>query len=263
LSETALGHTRLIDVLKDPRLHHACAVEETGGHVLVKRAKRGDLPPSASPPGVWGMPPERTAEASHRHRSQAYTRKTCASPDFSGEGSNWGVASPLQATVPEGAGVSLGLCSSPRKVIPSEHFYRTAFAPRLVSVFDSQPCWVTAAALRPQREICGDCTLGCSGTDLRPAIAQISLSDVLPLKVTRCKCASESDTTECSHDSARSSVCNETEDLELAPDISSCAGGEIGERSSQSPAAVKLESTIPLPQRLITSQRLIASTYRG
>lgn len=54
LSVTALGHVRLLDVLKDSRLHDVCVVSsQRSGQLLVTKAEcHQDLYP-VSPPGVW------------------------------------------------------------------------------------------------------------------------------------------------------------------------------------------------------------------
>lgn len=58
LSETVLGHVRLLDLLKDPRLQDICTVHVQGnGHVSVRGVEMQPrqqycLPP-LSPPGMW------------------------------------------------------------------------------------------------------------------------------------------------------------------------------------------------------------------
>merc|ERR1712012_255712 len=65
LSETALGHSRLFDLLHDVRFRDVCAVQaHRNGQLLVKRVKgpqqvhchQLQTPPAstqAAPPGVW------------------------------------------------------------------------------------------------------------------------------------------------------------------------------------------------------------------
>merc|ERR1712012_802935 len=55
LSVTALGHIRLLDVLKDPRLQDVCTLQShvSGQFLVMKAHERRQHSPSV-PPGVWG-----------------------------------------------------------------------------------------------------------------------------------------------------------------------------------------------------------------
>lgn len=55
LSVTALGHVRLLDVLKDPRLHDVCSLhtQRSGQFLVTRPPQKRQQPCPVAPPGAW------------------------------------------------------------------------------------------------------------------------------------------------------------------------------------------------------------------